>query len=85
MLDIKMIRENPDLVKEGLAKRNLEVDFTELLSWDEERRTLLGKMEGMKAERNVTSKQIPIRKKNGEDVSAEIASMKELGDEITKL
>ena len=34
MLDIKMIRENPQLVHDGLLKRNVDVDFTELLSFD---------------------------------------------------
>ncbi|MFI3254757.1 MAG: serine--tRNA ligase [Eubacteriales bacterium] len=85
MLDLKLIRENPQMVVEAMAKRNLKVDFTELLSWDEERRSLLSKMEGMKNDRNVTSKNIPMKKKNGEDVSADIARMKEVGDEITKL
>lgn len=85
MLDLKLIRENPQMVKEAMAKRNLDVDFTPLLNWDEERRSLLSKMEAMKADRNVTSKNIPMRKKNGEDVSADIERMKVLGDDIAQL
>lgn len=84
MLDIKLIRENPRYIEEQLLKRNCEVDFTELLAWDEERRASLGSVEKMKNDRNVSSKQIPIMKKNGQDVSQEIARMKQLGEEIAE-
>ncbi|MBQ7722212.1 MAG: serine--tRNA ligase, partial [Kiritimatiellae bacterium] len=82
MLDIKLIREKPDFVRDALKKRNFEVDFTELLSWDAERRAIIARVEQMKNERNVTSKNIPLMKKRGEDVSGEVARMKALGDEI---
>lgn len=85
MLDIKMIRENPSVVSQALAKRNCEVDFTELLEWDQERRSCLGEVERMKNDRNITSKRIPVMKKNGEDVSAEVDRMKKLGDEIVAI
>lgn len=85
MLDIKMIRENPKAVSEALAKRNFEVDFTELLSWDQERRTFLSEVETMKNDRNITSKKIPTMKKNGEDVSFELERMKKLGDDISTI
>lgn len=85
MLDIKAIRENPEKIMEALKKRNCEVDFTELLEWDSERRAILGEVEQMKNDRNVTSKMIPVMKKNGEDVSAEVERMRELGDEISTL
>ena len=41
MLDIKRIRENPEEVAAALKKRNLDVDFTELLTLDKDRRALL--------------------------------------------
>ncbi len=82
MLDIKLIRENPNAVSESLAKRNCDIDFTELLSWDAARRTKIAEVEAMKNERNVTSKQIPVMKKNGEDVSEEVERMRVLGDKI---
>lgn len=85
MLDIKMIRENPSAVSQALAKRNCEVDFTELLEWDQERRSCLGEVESMKNDRNITSKKIPVMKKNGEDVSTEVERMKKLGDEIATI
>ena len=45
MLDIKMIRENPQLVHDGLLKRNVDVDFTELLSFDSGRRAKIAEVE----------------------------------------
>ncbi len=82
MLDIKLIREKPDFVRDALKKRNFDVDFSELLDWDAERRALIGKVEQMKNDRNVTSKNIPQMKKRGEDVSGEVRRMKELGEQI---
>lgn len=84
MLDIKRIRENPEEVAAALKKRNLDVDFTELLTLDKDRRTLLQSVEEKKNDRNITSKKIPVMKKNGEDVTAELERMKKVGDEIAE-
>lgn len=82
MLDLKRIRETPDEIVAALARRNCHVDFSELLAWDVDCRALKTKVEKMKNERNVVSKEIPVRKKRGEDVSSDIQRMKFLGDEI---
>ena len=82
MLDIRLIREKPDFVRDALKKRNCDVDFTELLGWDADRRAIIGQVEQMKNDRNVTSKNIPLMKKRGEDVSGEVRRMKELGEQI---
>ena len=52
MLDMNLIRTNPQAVVEGLAKRGYQADLTDLLAWDERRRALLQKNEAVKAERN---------------------------------
>ena len=49
MLDIKFIRENPEVVKQALKSRNSKIDIDELLSLDEERRKLLIETEALKA------------------------------------
>lgn len=85
MLDIKRIRENPEAVHEALLKRNCDYDFTEFLGWDKQRRELIGKVEEFKNDRNVTSKKIPMMKKNGEDVAPEIERMRVLGDDIAAM
>ncbi len=58
MLDIKFIRENPELVKEGARKKNKTVDIDRLLVLDEERRTLRQKMDEKKAEQNRVSSEV---------------------------
>ncbi len=80
MIDIKLIRENPDEVKARIKKREMDLDniVDEIRAVDEKRRELLGKTEAMKAEQNAASKQIPQIKKAGGDASEIMAKMKEL-------
>ena len=68
MLDINLIRGNADFVKEGLKKRELDVDFTELLEWDKSRREKITIGDQLKALRNRVSSEIPKLKKQGEDI-----------------
>lgn len=82
MLDINKIRNNPDEVKQALAKRLYEVDFTELLSWDQRRRSIITESEELKAKKNKVSAQIPSLKKEGKDVSALMVEMKEISDRV---
>ena len=82
MIDINLIRENPEEMKKKLAKKLVDVDFTELLEKDKERKELLYKTDSLKAERNKTSSLVPQLKKEGKDVSSIIEEMKKLGDEI---
>ncbi len=84
MLDIKLICENPEKVKESLAKKGCNVDFTELLKWDKERKCLLQQVEADKAERNKVSAEIPALKKAGKPVDEIFARMRALGDDIAK-
>ncbi len=85
MLDINRIRQNAEEVRQGLLKRMDEVDFTNLLAQDEEYRQLTHKVEELKARRNKVSKEIPKKKKAGEDVAPLIAEMKEVGDTIKSM
>ncbi|MCQ2086796.1 MAG: serine--tRNA ligase [Bacilli bacterium] len=78
MIDINIIRENPQKVKEALAKKLWDTDFTELLGWDAERKQLLSVVEGNKAEMNKLSASVPAAKKAGEDVSKIFAKVKEI-------
>ena len=65
MLDINLIRKDPDFVSERLAVRGLQVDFSEFLEKDKQRRELIHATEQLKAERNKTSAEIPKLKKEG--------------------
>lgn len=82
MLDITLIRENPQLVAQKLARRGYAADFTQFLERDRQRRELIHKTEQLKAERNRTSAQIPKMKKAGEDIADLLKRMKQVGEEI---
>ena len=82
MIDINLIRENPQKVKEALAKKLWETDFTELLKWDAERKEKLRIVEAGKAEQNALSASVPQAKKNGEDVTVIYAKVKQIAAEI---
>jgi seryl-tRNA synthetase len=58
MLDIKLIRENPEAVKRGAAAKNVEVDVDAILKLDADRRALIGESEALKAEQNRASEEI---------------------------
>jgi len=78
MLDINVIRENPEKVKAALAKKLWDADFTELLEWDRQKKELIQIVEGNKAEMNRLSASVPAAKKAGEDVSKIFAKVKEI-------
>lgn len=86
MLDIKLIRENPKYVIEGLAKKgkDVESDVYKVIELDAKRRELILKTETMKAEKNKAGKLVPQYKKEGKDVNTLFAEMKELTAEIEK-
>ena len=52
MLDVNLLRNQPDVVVEGLAKRGYTLDLSDFAAWDAERRSLLSENESLKAERN---------------------------------
>ena len=80
MLDIKYIKENPEEVIARLAKKGKDAraEIEEILKLDGERRAMIAGNEAMKAEANKTNKLIPQYKREGKDVAALFAEMKEL-------
>lgn len=78
MLDINVIRENPERVTEALKKKLWDVDFTELLQWDKRKKELIQIVEGNKAKMNELSASVPAKKKAGEDVSQVFVQVKEI-------
>lgn len=85
MLDIKLLRSNFDEVEKRLSARNEDFDLSKFKELDEKRRTLLGEVEILKNEQNTVSKQVPVMKKEGKDVSAILDEMKQLSDKIKNL
>ncbi len=82
MIDLKLLRTEPETVKKALARRKEVVDLDGLLALDKERREVLFEAEQKKAEQNAVSKKIPQMKKAGEDTAEIFAQMKQLSDEI---
>jgi len=87
MLDIKVIRENPDLVKERLANRHDgSADLIdEVLACDENRRKNENAKQALQSERKTTSKEIGKLRANGEDSSGIEAEVKKIGEKIKAL
>lgn len=83
MLDIKRIKQNLDEIKQRMELRG-EKDFSldEVIQLDDQRISLLQKVEVLKNESNVNSKKIPQYKKEGKDTTELMAELKKLSDEI---
>ena len=87
MLDIKFIRDNADKVRERLALRGKSYDeeVAAALALDDRRKEIILEVEGLKAEQNKVSKQIPKMKKAGEDTTAIMAEMKQIAERVKGL
>lgn len=87
MLDIKLIRQNPEAVKQAMRTRNKNMDdiIDEVLACDEKRRELSSRADTLKAEQNAASKEIPRIKKEGGDVSEILAKMNKIKAEVKTL
>ena len=84
MIDIVKIRQNPEEIAAALAKKGCEVDFAQLLSWDDERKRRIADIEKLKARRNKVSSEIPRLKKEGKPVDDIFAEMRAIGNEIAE-
>lgn len=86
MLDIKLIRENPDYVKEKLTLRNEDTGvILKIQEADSKRLDIIKKAETLKETRNKVSDEIGLMKKNKENADDKIAEMKKVSDEIKEL
>lgn len=87
MLDIKLIRENPDKVKAAMKTRNKDMDAVvdEILAIDKQVRELTQKADALKAEQNAASKKIPQIKKEGGDISEIMTRMNAIKEEVKAL
>src|SRR5690242_8926590 len=83
MLDIKFVRDNPEIVKQAIIDKNVDLDLDELLDLDQKRRSLLSEVETLQATKNQVSKELP--KLQGEERDAKILEMKEVDLRQTEL
>jgi seryl-tRNA synthetase len=82
MLDLKFIRENPDLVRRGIASKKESADIDKILALDEERRSILVEADRLKAVKNRVSKEIGQAVKSGLDPAELKAQMREASERI---
>ncbi len=85
MLDIKLLRQDPEAVTAALAKRGGSFAIDQVLEEDGKRRALVYEMEQLRAEQNVASDAIGAAKKAKQDASEAIAAMKTIKDRIAVL
>lgn len=85
MFDIKLIRENIELVKKGLAAKNAKVSWDEIVKLDVKRRDLLSELDQLRNKKNVANDEITEYLKAKKDPKAKIASMKEISSQIDQL
>ncbi len=82
MLDIQLLRSQPDDVARRLATRGDAIDFSPFNAFEAERKTLQQRTQDLQAQRNTLSKQIGMLKSKGEDASGVMAEVGQLGDEL---
>ncbi len=85
MLDMRLIRENPEAIERALVDRGGAELIRPLLALDAERRRLVRESEELKALRNKASEAIGAAKRRGEDAADEQARMREVGERIKAL
>ena len=85
MLDIRLIRENPDKVNELLKRRNPELSINSILEIDAQRRKIQAQADDLRAKRKNMSQKIGVMKKNGENTDAIQEEVKQTGEEIKLL
>jgi seryl-tRNA synthetase len=84
MIDIKILRSNPELVRDSIQKRNLKIDLDAFLALDSQRLSERQKLEELQQVRNRVSKEIPTLS-DASVKQQKISEMKQVGDQITAL
>jgi seryl-tRNA synthetase len=85
VLDLKLLRREPDEVRAALARRGAADAVDQLLALDARRREILPQLEGLRAQRNEASEAIGQAKRSGENADEAIAQMREVGGQIKQL
>ena len=73
MLDLRLIRQNPDAVRTALRNRGSDFDISEVLSLDEQVRRSRAEVENLRARRNAIAGTIAKAKREGRDTAADVA------------
>lgn len=85
MIDPKILKDNPHLIKNMLRRRKVEYPFSELLDIDKKRRDLIIETQNLRHRKNTLSQSIAKKKKNQESVNKELDEMKNVGEMMHSL
>ncbi|MEC4848934.1 MAG: serine--tRNA ligase [Nitrosarchaeum sp.] len=85
MLDPKIIKDNPQRIRDMLKARAVEFNLDELIESDQKRRDLILKTDEMRKKKNQVALEISQKKKSGGDISPSLAEMKNISGELAKL
>jgi seryl-tRNA synthetase len=86
MLDIKIIKENPEFAKKSMLARNQNIDFTQVLKQDDDRKKIISEIEMLRIQRNKESEEVGKLKRTGKEPSQELlAEMNKVRDTIQEL
>lgn len=85
MLDPKIIKEKPEMIRKMLQDRCVEFDLDSLIKLDSRRRELIIKTDELRKKKNVVSVEISNKKKSGQDTSAAISQMQQVSQELESL
>ena len=84
MLDPKIIKENPQIIRDMLKARNVEFDLDALVDFDQKRREFIIKTDDLRKKKNQMAMEISQKKKSGGDASPVIAEMKSISEQLAK-
>lgn len=82
---LKIIRENPEKIRENISRKNEKADIDPIIKLDEERRAIIQEVEKLKNARNIATQEIAALKKSKENADDKIAEMKLVSDKIKEL
>jgi len=85
MLDPKLIKEKPEIIRNMLKSRAVEFDLDALIESDQKRREFIIKTDELRKKKNQIAVIISEKKKGGEDISSILAEMKNISNELTKI
>jgi len=85
MLDPKLIKEKPQIIRDMLKARSVDFDLDTLVEYDQKRREFIIKTDELRKKKNQVAIEISQKKKTGEDTSLILSKMKNISSELTKL
>ncbi len=85
MLDPKLVKEKPEIIRKMLSDRHVQFDLDLLISLDSKRRELIIKTDELRKQKNKVAMEIASKKKSGQDADTSIAEMQKVSQELQKL